>query len=166
MFVYRIITGAREVGFVPNSLTFTLVPLNITFSGVYIRELKESREIQEYTVTVEPKFKEFSGTLFKFSFHFLRVQDTFLALDNLYQADFSMNIVLQSDVDYVQHPSLFMLTSEGRNFTLKVDPTGLRKGGVYYTEVGEVFVLHLLLLSTLLDCLLLTPIMCHIHTFR
>ncbi|EYB87393.1 hypothetical protein Y032_0263g583 [Ancylostoma ceylanicum] len=83
--------------------------------GVYIREFKESREIQEYTVTVEPKFKEFA--------------------DNLYQADFSVNIVLQSDVDYVQHPSLFMLTSEGRSFTLKVDPTGLRPGGVYYTEL-------------------------------
>ncbi|VDN37280.1 unnamed protein product [Cylicostephanus goldi] len=88
-----------------------------TPAGVYIRELKESKEVQEYAVTVEPKFKEFSG---------------------MRSADFSMNIVLQSDVDYVQHPSLFMLTSEGRSFTLKVDPTQLSRGGVYFTEVSKL----------------------------
>ncbi|KAK6759539.1 hypothetical protein RB195_021242 [Necator americanus] len=87
--------------------------------GVYIRELKESREIQEYTVTVEPKFKEFT--------------------DNLYQADFSMNIVLQSDVGFVQHPSLFILTAEGRSFTLKVDPTELPRGAVYFTELRGMY---------------------------
>ncbi|VDN28744.1 unnamed protein product [Cylicostephanus goldi] len=97
-----------------------LVLMLRTFSvGVYIRELKESKEVQEYAVTVEPKFKEFS--------------------DNACQADFSMNIVLQSDVDYVQHPSLFMLTSEGRSFTLKVDPTQLSRGGVYFTELRGMY---------------------------
>ncbi|PIO75442.1 peptidase, S8/S53 family [Teladorsagia circumcincta] len=83
--------------------------------GIYIRELLESQNLQEYTVTVQPKFKEFS--------------------DNIGKSDLAMKISLQSDGEFLEFPRTFLLTAGEGHFAVKVDPRILSRGEFCYTEI-------------------------------
>ncbi|KAK5983257.1 Subtilase-type proteinase, partial [Trichostrongylus colubriformis] len=73
---------------------------NRSSRGIYIRELFESRNLQEYTVTIQPKFKEFS--------------------DNTVKSDLAIKISLQSDSDFLRFPRTFLLTAGEGNFAVKI----------------------------------------------
>ncbi|KAK6033902.1 peptidase, S8/S53 family [Cooperia oncophora] len=88
---------------------------NRTSRGIYIREVLESRNLQEYVVSVQPKFKEIS--------------------DNIGKSDFAMKISLQSDGEFVEFPRTFLLTAGEGSFAVKVDPTVLSPGEFSYTEI-------------------------------
>ncbi|KAE9413900.1 hypothetical protein Angca_008463, partial [Angiostrongylus cantonensis] len=106
----------QQTGSVSILVKIPLITLLFTvYLGVYIRELLESQGIQEYMVTIEPKFQELS--------------------DNQLKSNFFMNIVLKCSSYVVEFPHTFLLTSEERSFTIKVDPTMVSPGECLYDEV-------------------------------
>ncbi|KAK6024016.1 hypothetical protein OSTOST_10183 [Ostertagia ostertagi] len=88
---------------------------NRSMRGIYIRELLESQNLQEYTVSIQPKFKEFS--------------------DNIGKSDLAMKISLQSEGEFLEFPRTFLLTAGEGHFAVKVDPTVLSRGEFAYTEI-------------------------------
>ncbi|KHJ99609.1 hypothetical protein OESDEN_00380 [Oesophagostomum dentatum] len=88
--------------------------LNKSKRGVYIRELNESQVDQEYTVTIQPKFKE--------------------QTDGINHAELSMEMFLKCERSDISFPKVFMLTAEGRSFTLKI-PKTVGNGAPIYTEI-------------------------------
>lgn len=58
-------------------------------------------------------------------------------LDNATKVKFQRHLVLRSDAPYLKHAEHFEMSNERRLFQLRVDPTKLEKGKLYYTEVGD-----------------------------
>nr|CDJ92294.1 Peptidase S8 S53 domain containing protein [Haemonchus contortus] len=96
---------------------------NRSSRGIYIRELLESRKLQEYIITVEPKFKQFS--------------------DNIGKSDFAIKISLRSDSEFLEFPRTLFLNAGESSFAVKVDPTFLSSGECCYTEIVGVSGDHL-----------------------
>ncbi|KAJ1353154.1 hypothetical protein KIN20_009723 [Parelaphostrongylus tenuis] len=88
---------------------------NISARGIYIRELFESQKPQEYTVTIEPRFQELS--------------------DNEVKSQFFMNIELRCSSQVVEFPHTFLLTSEEKSFSIKVNSDTIPRGEYLYDEV-------------------------------
>uniref|UniRef100_A0A0N5BSA4 Tripeptidyl-peptidase 2 n=1 Tax=Strongyloides papillosus TaxID=174720 RepID=A0A0N5BSA4_STREA len=83
--------------------------------GIYLRERYETQKAREHMITVTPKFNPSSN------------------VDK--QIDFEANCVLTCKDSFVKYPKFLNLPSDGKQFTISVDPTQIPPGTVRYTEI-------------------------------
>lgn len=85
--------------------------------GVYLREPNVLKSMQVFAINVLPKFKELDPSL------------------NEAKINLELNVAVTSSASWVQVPPFVVITSEGRNFNIRVDPTGLPEGAVHLAHV-------------------------------
>ncbi|CEF69251.1 Tripeptidyl-peptidase 2 [Strongyloides ratti] len=83
--------------------------------GVYLREKYDTLKIKEHAVSVVPKFNP-SSSVEK-------------------QIGFEANCVLTCKSSFVKYPKFVNLPSDGKSFSISVDPTQVPPGTVKYTEI-------------------------------
>uniref|UniRef100_A0A0N4Z918 Tripeptidyl-peptidase 2 n=1 Tax=Parastrongyloides trichosuri TaxID=131310 RepID=A0A0N4Z918_PARTI len=83
--------------------------------GIYLRESYETKKPKEHFVTVTPKFRPLS--------------------DVEKQINFEANCILTCKDSFVKYPKFVNLPSDGKQFSIFVDPTQVPPGTVKYTEI-------------------------------
>uniref|UniRef100_A0A914CYN1 Tripeptidyl-peptidase 2 n=1 Tax=Acrobeloides nanus TaxID=290746 RepID=A0A914CYN1_9BILA len=109
--------------FVPTSLNRVQVTISEANQGVrdfqnrgiYLRELYQSLKPMDFVVGVEPQFKQNS--------------------DNEIKVEFERRLLLTCDASYVKLPRLFVMMNQNREFSIRIDPTGLEKGVPHFTQI-------------------------------
>ncbi|KAI6191117.1 Tripeptidyl-peptidase 2 [Aphelenchoides bicaudatus] len=84
-------------------------------AGIYLRESYLTEKLQDFVVNVKPTFREES--------------------ENNFKIGFERKIALVSNAPYIHHTNFLFVSNKTAPFQLRVDPTGLEKGKVHFTEV-------------------------------
>ncbi|CAG8480016.1 10360_t:CDS:10 [Scutellospora calospora] len=89
--------------------------------GIYLRELHETSSPQTINVTVAPKF--------------MKEIDPASGENNQKKFELEIRLALVSTQPWVRVTDFLLMGSKGRTFDVKVDPTNLTPGGLYFAEV-------------------------------
>ncbi|KAK0406354.1 hypothetical protein QR680_018523 [Steinernema hermaphroditum] len=88
--------------------------------GIYLREFYETRKPKDFTIVVDPKFREDPQ------------------LDKKCKLNFERHFLLECDAPYVQYPKCLELGAHARGFSIRIDPTELTPGVPFYTEIRGI----------------------------
>uniref|UniRef100_A0A915CJZ7 Tripeptidyl-peptidase 2 n=1 Tax=Parascaris univalens TaxID=6257 RepID=A0A915CJZ7_PARUN len=83
--------------------------------GIYLREYHQTRSASDFSICVEPVFKPES--------------------DNEDKIAFERHLILTCDAPYVSCPTQMELMHQQRQFTVRVDPTGLEPSVANFTQI-------------------------------
>uniref|UniRef100_F1KRN9 Tripeptidyl-peptidase 2 n=1 Tax=Ascaris suum TaxID=6253 RepID=F1KRN9_ASCSU len=83
--------------------------------GIYLREYHQTRSASDFSICVEPVFKPES--------------------DNEDKIAFERHLILTCDAPYVSCPKQMELMHQQRQFTVRVDPTGLEPSVANFTQI-------------------------------
>ncbi|VDM41821.1 unnamed protein product [Toxocara canis] len=83
--------------------------------GIYLREYHQTRSASDFSISVEPAFKPES--------------------DNEEKIAFERHLVLTCDASYVSYPKQMELMHQQRQFTVRIDPTGLEPSVANFTQI-------------------------------
>lgn len=89
--------------------------------GVYLRAPVETSKIQELTVNVKPVF-----------------MDNTNPTTNAAKLDFDLQILLEATQNWISTPGFITMTSAGRSFGIRVDPTSLSPGLHFGSIVANI----------------------------
>ncbi|KAG9286248.1 hypothetical protein G9A89_014234 [Geosiphon pyriformis] len=89
--------------------------------GIYLREADETSSVQIFNVEIEPKFME--------------PIDPTSGDNNSQKYEFESRVALITTENWVRSPDFLLFGSPGRSFQIKVDPSQLSPGKLYYAEV-------------------------------
>lgn len=65
----------------------------------------------------------------------IRSKGIYQILDNEIKVEFERRLLLTCDASYVKLPRLFVMMNQNREFSIRIDPTGLEKGVPHFTQV-------------------------------